>query len=108
MAETEEDTFTLIDFLDLNYLSYINDIKLNSLIPSIIELYAIKVMPNYEHKYTKLISYFRDKFNESIQVSIESVCCHGYVNILDYIYTYRKCIELVILGRNIKLISQLY
>ena len=60
LIEISENTFKLINFLDLNYLLFNNNIKLNSLIPSIIELYEIKSLDNNDKKIEKIFLYFRD------------------------------------------------
>ena len=70
LSEISELTFKLINFLDLNYLLYNYDIKLNSTINSIVELYNIKdsyvKYPDFNFKirnenYCKIYNYFKKK-----------------------------------------------
>src|SRR3990167_9790183 len=68
LSEISESTFKLINFLDLNYLLYNYDIKLNSTINSIVELYNIKdsyvkssnLKIGIEY-YCKIYNYFKKK-----------------------------------------------
>ena len=68
LSEISELTFKLINFLDLNYLLYNYDIKLNSTINSIVELYNIKdsyvkssnLKIGIEY-YCKIYNYFKKK-----------------------------------------------
>src|SRR3990167_11365811 len=67
LSEISESTFKLINFLDLNYLLYNYDIKLNSTINSIVELYNIKdiYMKKSNFKisnkyYCKIYNYFKE------------------------------------------------
>ena len=88
LKKLNEETFRLIDFLDMNYLLYNNEIELNSSIPSIIELYDIKNTTDNIIKLHKMINYFRANidyivFDHSL-ININKVCEYGYINILDW------------------------
>ena len=88
--ELLEETFKLIDFLDLNYLLYNYDVLINTTNPYIIELYTIKQLEytETERKLHKLINYFGNNMKHVVFdydiIDVDVVCYYGYINILDW------------------------
>ena len=91
LTEISESTFKLINFLDLNYLLYNYDIKLNSTINTIVELYNIKDSYEkssdlgYDKYYRKIYKYFRKNikyidFNKFDIINNNNTCYYATQN----------------------------